>query len=83
MNELFDMFLVSDVANFGDIILDELTAVMNGEKETGEFSGNIFDLSIRKDYATLTNLLDERMAQSKMRTRYLYALVKSEVASDF
>lgn len=79
MNQLIKMFLVSDVMNFGDIILQEIENVKNNSKQQAIFSGNIFELTITRQTCVLSNLLDTTMISETIETDRLHQLIKSKI----
>lgn len=79
MSKLVNMFLVSDVVNFGDIILQEMESVKNNSKKQSIFSGNVFELTITRKECVLSNMLDTQLSIEKIQTDKLYQLVKSKL----
>lgn len=82
MSKLIKMFLVSDVANFGDIILQEIESVKNNSKQQAIFSGNIFELTITRQTCVLSNLLDTTIINETIKTNRLHQLIKSTLINN-
>lgn len=79
MSKLLNMFLVSDVVNFGDIILQEIESIKNNSKKQTVFSGNIFALTITRHKSILSNLLDTQTSDETIDTDVLHQLIKSTI----
>lgn len=82
MSKLVNMFLVSDVVNFGDIILQEIESVKNSSKKQATFSGNIFELTITRRESVLSNMLDTQMTNETVKTDQLHQLIKSSLINN-
>lgn len=82
MSKLINMFLVSDVANFGDIILQEIESIKNNSKKQTLFSGNVFELTITRKESVLSNMLNTKMANETIKTDRLHQLIKSSLINN-
>lgn len=58
--EILSEFLVSEIEDFGDIIVPLVDKVLSGESEFEEFSGNAVGIEISKDKSKIYSALDFR-----------------------
>ncbi len=72
-------FLLSEVRNFGSIIVAKISSVLRHEAEQADFNGNIYSLTITPETTTLTDNFAEynnTSTELTIRTEELLELIQ-------
>ncbi|MBQ9048887.1 MAG: hypothetical protein IJ120_13415 [Solobacterium sp.] len=73
--ELLEEFLETEINTFRKAVLNEITAVLNGEKEDSKFAGNRFSLAIMPGVTIIYDDKDEDFQWCQVDTEELYELI--------
>lgn len=63
------MFLMSDALNFGDIVQEDLQAILQKKQNNVQFTGNICSLDISFDTTTIQNELNPDLKSCTIATK--------------